>query len=132
MVTASKTTFVNWAFGQTQPGVPGKTLAVADGQVVDNINIVLPQGAVITGRIADEFGVDPVSNGRVTLMRQQFRRGQRTLTAGGSYTTNDIGEVQDIWSRAGSVRCQRPTADGRHRQRPGRLYAGCARGRRVA
>jgi len=97
-ITASKLTFVTWSYGQTQASVQGPNvqgrLTLADNQAADNIDIRLPRGGVITGRIADEFG-DAVPNARVMLMRQQFRLGQRTLVpAGNGASTNDIGEYR--------------------------------------
>ena len=80
-------------YGQTQPGMSGKPVVLADNQTAGDIDIRLPRGAVITGRITDEFG-DPVPSARVTLMRQQFRQGQRTLTPANNATTNDIGEYR--------------------------------------
>jgi hypothetical protein len=101
-INASKITFVGWAYGQTQPNSPGKPLALADNQTADNINISLPRGAVITGRVTDDFG-DTVPNVRVQLMRQQFRQGARTLVPGGStVTTNDIGEYRVFGLTPGS------------------------------
>jgi hypothetical protein len=84
---------VTWAYGQTQPGAPGKPFVLADDQTAGGIDIRLPRGAVITGHVTDEFG-DPVPSARVTLMRQQFRLGQRTLTPANSAMTNDIGEYR--------------------------------------
>jgi hypothetical protein len=92
-INASKLSFVTWAHGQMQPGTPGKPLVLADNQTAGDIDIRLPRGAVITGRITDEFG-DPIPSARVTLMRQQFRLGQRTLTPANSAMTNDIGEYR--------------------------------------
>jgi hypothetical protein len=92
-INASKIAFVGWFYGQTQPGVPGKPLVLADAQTAGDVDIRLPRGAVITGRITDEFG-DPVPSARVSLMRQQFRMGQRTLTPANSAVTNDIGEYR--------------------------------------
>src|SRR5258706_2885 len=94
-VTVSKAAFVTWSFGQTQPSAPGKPLVLTDGQVADNVDVRLPRGAVITGRITDEFG-EPVTNASVMLLRQQFIRGQRRLMpgGGGNTQTNDIGEYR--------------------------------------
>jgi protocatechuate 3,4-dioxygenase beta subunit len=93
-INASKTTFVSWSYGQTQPNIQARPLTLADSQRADNIDIRLPRGGVIAGHIIDEFG-DPVPSARVTLMRQQFRQGQRMLTPGGNGAmTNDIGEYR--------------------------------------
>jgi hypothetical protein len=95
-INASKNVFVSWSYGQTQPGSPGKPVVLADNQVADNINISLPRGSVITGRVTDEFG-DPVPTVFVSLLRLQFLQGQRRLVPAGNGNapaTNDIGEYR--------------------------------------
>jgi hypothetical protein len=93
-ISASKAAFVTWAYGQTRPNVPGKAVALLDGQTAENIDVHLARGAVIAGRVIDEFG-EPVPNASVTPMRQQYAQGQRRLLNIGNRTqTNDIGEYR--------------------------------------
>jgi protocatechuate 3,4-dioxygenase beta subunit len=95
-INASKNVFVSWSYGQTQPASPGRPVVLADNQTVDNLNISLPRGAVLTGRVTDEFG-DPVPTVFVSLMRLQFVQGQLRLMPAGngnSPATNDLGEYR--------------------------------------
>jgi hypothetical protein len=92
-INAFKAAYLNWSYGQTQPNRPGKTLALADKQVAENIDVTMPRGSVITGRITDEFG-DPTPNAQVVVMRQQFVQGQRRLQRTGGGSANDIGEYR--------------------------------------
>jgi protocatechuate 3,4-dioxygenase beta subunit len=92
-IGASKPAFVFWSYGQTRPGSPGKPVVLGDNQTVDAIDIRLPRGAVITGRVTDEFG-DPVPSASVMLGRQQFFQGQRRLLPAGGASANDIGEYR--------------------------------------
>jgi hypothetical protein len=95
-IIAMKNVFVNWSYGQTQPASPGKPLVLAENQTLEDIDISLPRGSVITGRVTDEFG-DPVTNVMVSLMRLQFQQGQQRLMPagiGGVPGTNDIGEYR--------------------------------------
>jgi hypothetical protein len=90
-ITASKTAFVFWSYGQTQPASPGVPLVLGQDQTANAIDIRLLRGAVITGRISDEFG-DPMPNASVMVMRQQFLQGQRRLMpTGDRATTDDVG-----------------------------------------
>lgn len=95
-INATKSVFVNWSYGQTQPASPGKPLVLAENQTVEDIDISLPRGSVVTGRVTDEFG-DPAPNVLVSVMRLQFLQGQQRLTpagTGSTSATNDIGEYR--------------------------------------
>jgi Carboxypeptidase regulatory-like domain len=93
-VTVSKGSFVSLSYGQSRPFEAGKPLQIADGQTVDKVDFALPRGAVITGRVVDEFG-EAIADVRVTPMRYQFVQGRRQLSpAGRVSTTNDIGEYR--------------------------------------
>ena len=94
-LTASKGSYVNLSYGQTRPSEPGKPLELGENQSVDRIDVSLPRGAIITGRVVDEFG-EPVADATVMPLRQQYVQGTRRLVnaAGRSSTTNDIGEFR--------------------------------------
>jgi protocatechuate 3,4-dioxygenase beta subunit len=97
----SKSGFLTLRYGQSRPFEPGKVLEVADAQVLEKLDVSLPKGSVIAGRIHDEFG-DPVSGALVRAMRYRYADGQRrlmpmaegfdALLAGGF--TDDIGHYR--------------------------------------
>jgi carboxypeptidase family protein len=91
---ATKAGYVEFSYGQTEPSEPGKPLAVGDRQTVEKIDFALPRGAVITGRVLDEYG-EPMADTQVMAMRNQFTAGgRRVVPSGRSGTTNDIGEFR--------------------------------------
>ena len=93
-VTASKGSYVSLSYGQTRPLEPGKPLEILDKQTVEKVDLMLPHGGVITGRVVDEFG-DPVSDAMVAVQRYQYMQGRRRLIpAGRTAMTNDIGEFR--------------------------------------
>jgi hypothetical protein len=93
-VTVSKGSFVSLSYGQSRPFEAGKPLQIADGQTVEKVDFALPRGAIITGRVVDEFG-EAIADVRVTPMRYQFVQGRRQLNPAGRVgTTNDIGEYR--------------------------------------
>lgn len=93
-VSASKNGFVDSSYGQRAPLESGKQIQLADRQRLENIDIALPRGSVITGRVIDEFG-EPMSDVQVMGMRMQFTpNGRRPAPAGRSNPTNDIGEFR--------------------------------------
>ena len=77
-VTVSKGGYLTLQYGQRRPYEPGKLLDVADGQVLQKIDLSLPKGGVISGRVLDEFG-DPATPAVVVAMRQRYVDGQRVL-----------------------------------------------------
>jgi hypothetical protein len=90
-LTASKGGYVAMRYGQRRPFEAGRPLEVADGQVVQQVNFALPRGAVITGRVLDEFG-DPVAGARVQALRYQLSQGTRRLSPTGmGAQTDDTG-----------------------------------------
>jgi protocatechuate 3,4-dioxygenase beta subunit len=90
----SKGGFVALQYGQRRPFEGGQPLEVGEGQRLSGVNVVLPRGSVITGRIGDEFG-EPVADAFVSVMRYQYIRGRRRLLpAGRSSQTNDLGQYR--------------------------------------
>ena len=100
-LAASKSGYLSLRYGQLRPFEPGKVLELADGQVLEKIDVSLPKAGVIAGRIHDEFG-DPVSGALVRAMRYRYADGQRrmapliegmdALLAGG--ITDDLGQYR--------------------------------------
>jgi protocatechuate 3,4-dioxygenase beta subunit len=91
---ASKGTYVTVSYGQRRPNERGTLVDLAAGQAVDRIDFNLPRGAVISGRIYDEFG-EPMTNARVQAMRYRFVAGERRLVgAGRTIATDDRGEFR--------------------------------------
>ena len=77
-VTASKGGFVEQQFGQRRSFESVEPIELADGQRF-TANFTLSRGAVITGRLTDEFG-DPITGARVQVLRSQMSQGRRRLT----------------------------------------------------
>ena len=93
-VSASKGSFVNLSYGQLRPFDAGKPLEIRDAQTVERIDLALPRGSVVTGRILDEYG-EPMPEVQVALQRYQFMQGQRRLVpAGRRESTDDMGEFR--------------------------------------
>jgi hypothetical protein len=93
-ITASKGSYVSMSYGQQRPTDAGKPLEILDHQTVERVDLMLPPGGVITGRVVDEFG-EPAPEIQVATERYQVVQGQRRLfPAGRSVTTNDIGEFR--------------------------------------
>jgi protocatechuate 3,4-dioxygenase beta subunit len=93
-ITATKSGFVNVGYGQTRPFEAPKSLELREGQSIDRVDITLPRGSAISGRIADEFG-EPLADATVTALRSTWSNGRRRLQpTGRTATTNDLGQYR--------------------------------------
>ena len=107
-INATKGSYISLSYGQTRPLEAGTPLEIKDGQTVERVDFSLPRGAVITGRIFDEFG-EPLSDVIVAPMRYQFVQGKRTLVAArprGRPPTTTASSACSA-SRPGSTTCRR-------------------------
>jgi hypothetical protein len=89
-LTVSKPGYATIAYGAKKPGRQGTPIQLAEGQVLTNINIALPKGAVITGVVVDEFG-EPSANTPVRAFRYVMQNGDRALQSAGQSQTDDRG-----------------------------------------
>jgi protocatechuate 3,4-dioxygenase beta subunit len=93
-VFASKGSYVAIQYGQLRPFTAGKPIELRDGETVERVDVALPRGGIVTGRVVDEFG-EPVADVGVAPMRYQYMQGRRRLTPSGRPgMTNDIGEFR--------------------------------------
>ena len=90
----SKNFYVMLGFGQRRPFQAGKPIELGDGQVLDKLDMALPRGGVITGRVTDDLG-EPAAGMMVTVMRRTVSDGRRQLTPFGmSSETDDLGRFR--------------------------------------
>src|SRR5262245_15664929 len=92
-ITAAKSGFVDSAFGQRRSSGTGNPVELTDGQQAVNIDIKLARGGVVTGHVLDEEG-EPLARAVVTVLRQQYVRGQKQLAPAGSDQTDDRGQYR--------------------------------------
>jgi hypothetical protein len=94
-LTATKGTFVTLQYGQLRANQPGRPIDVAEGQVLEQMDLALPRGGAIAGRVVDELG-EPVTGAVVQLLRQRYVKGRRQLDSGGrSFDhTDDRGQFR--------------------------------------
>jgi hypothetical protein len=93
IVEAMKPGFVAMSAGQKSPSDPARRIEVREGQTYDGADIRLPRGAVITGRLLDEFG-EPVVEAQVRAFRTQYMQGVRRLVSVRDAQTNDVGQFR--------------------------------------
>ena len=93
VVTATKTGFVDGAFGQRRTLRTGSPVELVDGQQRSDVDLKLSRGGVITGRVLDEDG-EPLSRAAVSVLRQQYVRGEKQLTPAGIDQSDDRGQFR--------------------------------------
>jgi carboxypeptidase family protein len=93
-VSATKGSYVTMSYGQDRATDAAKPLEILDRQTVERLDLSLPRGSIVTGRIVDEFG-EPMSDVSVSAQRYQFAQGRRQLMPTGRFAqTNDLGEFR--------------------------------------
>ncbi|MDE3156473.1 MAG: carboxypeptidase regulatory-like domain-containing protein [Acidobacteriota bacterium] len=94
VITASKGGYVSMQFGQARPLEPVRPVDVSAGVTTERIDLVLPRGGVITGRIVDDLG-QPVIDAVVSPLRSRYVAGQRRLEPAGRFArTDDRGQYR--------------------------------------
>jgi hypothetical protein len=92
-ISATKTGFVDGAFGQRRSLGTGTLIELADGQQRADVDLKLLRGGVVTGRLFDEDG-EPLARAMVTVLRQQYVRGEKQLTPVGADQSDDRGQFR--------------------------------------
>jgi hypothetical protein len=90
-LNATKGSYVSLDYGQRRPFERGRPVDLGDGQVLEKVDITLPRGCVITGRVVDDLG-DPIADVTISAMRLTYLEGRRKpVPFGRSASTNDAG-----------------------------------------
>ena len=100
-VTVSKPGYITLAYGQRRPRQPSNPVVeVAAGQHLQNLDLVLPAGSVITGQVVDENG-EALALATVRVLRYVYQQGQQQLVPAGSDRTDDRGQYRVFWLEPG-------------------------------
>lgn len=93
-LTANKAGYVSAQYGARRSTEAGTALLLADGQSMSGVNVALPRGSVIAGRVTDEFG-EPVARAMVQALRYFYGPdGQRRPQPNQTATTDDLGQFR--------------------------------------
>ena len=97
-LTASKPAYITTYYGSRRAGRgPGVPVAVTEGARLENMELRMPRGAVISGRAFDDMG-QPMANVGIRVMRSRAVGGARALMGVGglrsSTQTDDRGSYR--------------------------------------
>jgi protocatechuate 3,4-dioxygenase beta subunit len=112
-LSAYKGGFVTLEYGQRRPNEPGRPVELADGEVLDRIDLALPPGGVITGTVLDDAG-EPMAGAIVQALRPRYVKGIRQLAATSSRdVTDDLGQFRLFGVAPGTYTVSATASDGR-------------------
>lgn len=89
-VRGTRTGHISGTYGQKQPGKPGTSIVLGEGQQLKNVTFEIAKGGVISGSVFDEKNRPSIGT-PVRVMRWVIQSGERTLTTAGTGTTDDRG-----------------------------------------
>jgi len=96
-IRVSKGAYISMSYGAPKPGMPGRTITLADGQQVSTTPVALMRGAVIGGRVLNRDG-RPAQRSQVTVAQVVSSGGalRRRASAGSTGTawTDEHGEYR--------------------------------------
>jgi hypothetical protein len=95
-LTATRTGYLDTAFGQRGPSGSGRELRLAAGVNQNDITLLMTATGAISGRVLDDTG-EPLANIPVQALRYSYVDGQRTLKPIKIDETNDLGEFRVFW-----------------------------------
>jgi len=96
-LVAQKAAYLTNAYGAKRPGRPGTTLVLASDQTVENLQVVLPKGGVITGRVFHTGGGIQRGVQVVAVPLSQATAGGRLTTPSGRTSSSDDQGDYRIW-----------------------------------
>jgi hypothetical protein len=92
-VSASRPGYVEIQHGQRRPRERGTAITVTSGETRERIDIALPRGAVISGRVVDELGA-PYPGVTLIVLAVTYQSGERSFVPSGSAVTDDLGNYR--------------------------------------
>ncbi|MDO8680011.1 MAG: carboxypeptidase-like regulatory domain-containing protein, partial [Acidobacteriota bacterium] len=94
-VSASRAGYLELQYGQRRPRERGTAVTVRDGEIVSRIDIALPRGSVLAGRITDDAG-HPYPGIQVNVWEMRYREGRRLPFPAGGARTDDLGDYRIV------------------------------------
>ena len=92
-ISASRSGYVGIQYGQRHASESGLAVDVKPGAAVTRIDVALPRGSVIAGRITDDVG-EPYPGVRIDVLGFRYNLGARVPVPINGATTDDLGQFR--------------------------------------
>lgn len=92
-ITVTRAGYLARQYGQRRPRQQGRSLVVEEGETIENVDVALPRGGVLAGRITDELG-EASPGTRVEAVEFRYLGGRRIQVPAQIVTTNDEGDFR--------------------------------------
>jgi len=93
LVAGDRAGYLDIQYGQRRSQERGVAVEVRGGQTVERIDLALPRGGILAGRVTDDLG-DAYPGVRVDALGMQYDNGTRQTFVAGSTTTDDLGQFR--------------------------------------
>lgn len=93
LVSATRAGYLELQHGQRRPRERGLPIEVRSGDTRERVDIALPRGSVITGRVVDELGA-PYPGVTLIALEARFQSGARVYAPAGGGATDDVGQYR--------------------------------------
>jgi hypothetical protein len=92
-ISASRSGYVGIQYGQRHASETGLAVDAKPGAAITRIDVALPRGSVIAGRITDDVG-EPYPSVRIDVLGFRYNLGTRVPFPIASGTTDDLGQFR--------------------------------------
>jgi hypothetical protein len=92
-VAAGRAGYIELQYGQRRPRTRGTAIELNSGDTRERVDIALPRGAVMAGRVLDELGA-PYPGVTVMAMETRYTFGRLDYVPAGFAVSDDIGEYR--------------------------------------
>jgi hypothetical protein len=93
LVVVSRAGYLARQYGQQRANERGVAVDVGAGASVDRIDVALPRGSVLAGRLTDERG-EPYQGAQMVALAPRYVSGKRSFAPVGTATSDDLGQYR--------------------------------------
>jgi hypothetical protein len=109
-LTASRAGYLTIQYGQRYPREAGRTITLDAGEMLNDVNLLLPRWGVLAGTVSDELG-EPFAGVNVEAVELRYVRGRRVPLQAAATRANDLGQFRISGLQPGTYMLRASTTD---------------------